>query len=268
MNDWINAPNAFDEIGCIHTTQGYDLNYAAVIFGEEINYNRQTDKIEIDPKKYLDIYGKKGISDPDLLKQYIIIYKTIMYRGIKGTYVYACNKELREYLKEHIETYTKEIPFRILPIEEVKPYVNCIPLINLSAAAGKFSDLQQHDEVTWIELPIHIGVKKDYFVCKVIGESMNKIIPNGSYCLFKRDEGGSRNGKIVLIESTSFINSESGSGYTVKEYHSKKNVTSEGWNHQSIILRSLSDRNDYPEIELLNDELSTYKVVGIFMTVL
>ena len=40
--DWINSPNAFDEIGCIHTTQGYDLNYAAVIFGKEIDYDFKT----------------------------------------------------------------------------------------------------------------------------------------------------------------------------------------------------------------------------------
>ena len=32
-NDWITSENAFEQIGCIHTTQGYDLNYAAIIFG-------------------------------------------------------------------------------------------------------------------------------------------------------------------------------------------------------------------------------------------
>jgi len=39
--DWINSPNAFKEIGCIHTTQGYDLNYTGVIFGKEITYNKE-----------------------------------------------------------------------------------------------------------------------------------------------------------------------------------------------------------------------------------
>ena len=34
--DWVNSPNAFDEVGSIHTTQGYDLNYTGVVFGEEI----------------------------------------------------------------------------------------------------------------------------------------------------------------------------------------------------------------------------------------
>jgi len=51
---------------------------------------------------------------------------------------------------------------------------------------------------------------------------MNKKIPNGSYCLFKQDEGGSRNGKIVLAEHYSIQDADFGAGYTVKEYHSTK----------------------------------------------
>ncbi|SFB12956.1 hypothetical protein SAMN05660845_1780 [Flavobacterium swingsii] len=267
--DWINSPNAFKEIGCIHTTQGYDLNYTGVIFGREINYNKSTGKIEIDPKLYFDQNGKKGIPNKDDLKAYIInIYKTIMYRGIKGTFIYACNKELRDYLKENIETYKKEIPFRILPFEEVKPYVNSVPLVDITAAAGNFSNLQIHSDFDWIELPFSVSAKEGYFVCQVIGESMNKIIPNGSYCLFKKDFGGSREGKIVLVESTAIQDADFGSGYTVKEYHSKKDVENDLWSHQSITLKPLSNDLEYVAIELEEDELSSLKVVGIFERIL
>lgn len=263
--DWINSSNAFNEIGCIHTTQGYDLNYAAVIFGKEIDFDKKTNSLIIYPDKYFDINGKKGISDINILKSYIInIYKTIMYRGIKGTFIYACNLGLREYLKEHIETYKKQIPFRILRNEEVKPYINSIPLIDISAAAGNFSELQSHSELTWIEPPFNISAKKGYFVCKVVGESMNKRIPNGSYCLFKQDEGGSRNGKIVLVESTSIHDSEFGSGYTIKEYNSVKNVSDEGWKHESIRLKPLSNLEEYEDIVLSEDDLLNFKIVGIF----
>jgi len=97
---------------------------------------------------------------------------------------------------------------------------------------------------------------------------MNKKIPNGSYCLFKQDEGGTRNGKIVLVESTNIHDSDYGFGYTVKEYHSKKNVTTDGWKHESIILKPLSTIDDYKEIELPGDDLINFKVVGIFEKVL
>lgn len=267
--DWINSPTAFKEIGCIHTTQGYDLNYTGIIFGKEISYNKEKDRIEIDPKQYFDINGKKGVSDLEDLKEYIInIYKTIMYRGIKGTFVYACDKGLSEYLKENISTFKKEIPFRILRLDEVKPYVNAVPLVGIEAAASNFSDLQVQSDFEWIELPFNISVKKGYFVCKVVGESMNRKIPNGSYCLFSQDQGGSRNGKIVLVQSTSIQDSDFGSGFTVKQYHSSKNIDENEWSHHSIILKPLSENPEYRNIELSGDDLNNFKVVGIFERVL
>lgn len=267
--DWIHSPNAFHEIGCIHTTQGYDLNYTAVIFGKEINYNKTKNCLEIDSRQYHDINGKKGITDPEFLKSYIInIYKTILYRGIKGTYIYACNKELRDYLAQHIELYKQELPFRILPFAEAKPYVNSIPLIDITAAAGGFSKEQQPFEVSWVEPPFGSSVRKGHFICKVEGESMNKIIPSGSYCLFKEDEGGSRNGKIVLVQCTKIHDAEFGSGYTVKEYHSKKTISSDTWHHESITLKPLSDLQEYEAIELSQDDLIDFKVLGILVKVL
>jgi len=107
--DWIGSKNSFDEIGCIHTTQGYDLNYVGVIFGREISYNPLTNKIEINSQFYFDKNGKKSIPIEDL-KEYIInIYKTIMYRGIKGTFIYAVDKNLRAYLSKSINKQRKPI---------------------------------------------------------------------------------------------------------------------------------------------------------------
>jgi DUF2075 family protein len=267
--DWVNSLNAFKEVGCIHTTQGYDLNYTGVIFGKEIIFNELTQEIEINPKLYFDKNGKKGIVNKDDLKAYVInIYKTIMYRGIRGTYVYACDTPLRNYLKKHICVYKKDFPFRILPFEEVKPYVNSVPLLDISVAAGSFSDLQVHSDFEWVELPFNTSAKEGYFVCKVVGESMNKIIPNGSYCLFQRDSGGSREGKIVLVESTDIQDADFGSGYTVKEYHSKKNSNAENWRHESITLKPLSFELEYQNLVLDSENLVDFRVKGIFISVL
>jgi len=267
--DWINSPNAFQEIGCIHTVQGYDLNYTGVIFGKEITYNKATNSIEIIKELYFDQNGKKGIREFEDLKAYIInIYKTIMYRGIKGTFVYACNPDLNEYLKQNMASYGDILPFRIIPFNEVKPYVNAVPLVDITAAAGGFSDLQIHSDYEWVELPFSVVPKKDNFVCKVVGESMNKKIPNGSYCLFRQDEGGSRDGKIVLVESSHIHDLDFGSGYTIKEYHSVKNIHDDEWSHELIILKPLSTDSSYETIQMVDEELKTLKVVGIFERVL
>jgi len=101
--DWVNSKNAPNEIGCIHTTQGYDLNYTGVIFGNEISFDSKTNKIVINKDNYFDAKGKESIEDSEELKSYIInIYKTLMFRGIKGAYIYVCDESLRAYFKKHI----------------------------------------------------------------------------------------------------------------------------------------------------------------------
>jgi DUF2075 family protein len=103
-DDWINTENSVNEVGCIHTTQGYDLNYTGIIFGNEISYDKLNNEIIIQKDNYHDKTGKNSISDPNELKTYIVnIYKTMMLRGIKGTYVYACNKDLQDYFKSFIK---------------------------------------------------------------------------------------------------------------------------------------------------------------------
>lgn len=96
--DWINSQNALNEIGCIHTVQGYDLNYVGVIIGPELVY--RDEQIVFIKEKYKDRYGKHNSkSDTDMLNYIINIYKTLMTRGILGTYVYVCDEGLRTYLK-------------------------------------------------------------------------------------------------------------------------------------------------------------------------
>lgn len=101
--EFILSKNAINEIGCIHTLQGYDLNYCGVILGEEIDYNPSTNKIEIDLNKFYDKYVKQGCDDKTVEDFIINSYKVIMSRGIKGCYVYACNKNMQEYLARFIK---------------------------------------------------------------------------------------------------------------------------------------------------------------------
>lgn len=268
-NDWVNSENSINEVGCIHTTQGYDLNYAGIIFGNEISYDKNKNEITIIPENYHDKNGKQTITNPNELKKFIInIYKTILLRGIKGTYIYACDKDLREYLSNFVESHETaihELPG--LKISEDK-FTDSLPLYDLKAAAGCFSDLQTVDGCKWIELPLGYRNSPDLFACFVIGESMNKIIPNGSICLFRKYTGGSRDGKIVLVEHTNIQDPDFGSGYTIKEYHSKKVVREDEWFHQSIYLKPLSSDPDYQEIIIEADDINSLKVIGIFEQVL
>jgi len=142
------------------------------------------------------------------------------------------------------------VPFRRLPLNEVKPFVNCVPLYDLKAAAGRFSDEQQVTElmqgkleeniadIDWVELPDAFRPQRGLFIARVVGESMNRRIPNSSWCLFRLDPVGSRQGKIVLAQHRDIADADTGGHYTVKRYESTKTVLTDGtWRHVSIILR-------------------------------
>ena len=269
--DWVNSENSINEVGCIHTTQGYDLNYGGIIFGNEISYDRVNDEIIIKQENYYDRNGYQGITNPEALKEFITnIYKTIMLRGIKGTYVYVCDQNLREYFSNHIPHYREKQPGIVFPISEVVPYENCVPLYNLKAAAGNFSETQivNPEDYEWVKISPRYKPSKDLFACEVLGESMNKIVRNGSICLFRKYTGGSREGRIVLVELIGRQDPDSGSAYTVKEYHSKKIIEDGQWHHQSITLKSLTTDSGYKNIELMEDELISLAVLGIFECVL
>ncbi|WP_210481544.1 DUF2075 domain-containing protein [Naasia sp. SYSU D00948] len=103
--DWIASPKALDEVGSIHTVQGYDLNYAGVIIGPDLRYDPVRNRLLIDRASYHDKKGKennallgKAYTDHDLLRFVSNIYAVLLTRGIQGTYVYACDPALRAYL--------------------------------------------------------------------------------------------------------------------------------------------------------------------------
>lgn len=107
--DWINSPKSVDEVGSIHTVQGYDLNYAGVIIGNDLRYDPATKKLVFDRANYYDKKGREnnpklGItySDEDLLEYVKNIYSVLLTRGIRGTYLYLTDHDLKLLLQSFI----------------------------------------------------------------------------------------------------------------------------------------------------------------------
>lgn len=106
--NWVTRLDAPYTIGCIHTTQGFDMNYVGVILGEEIDYNFDTQEIVINLDKYCDKKVKAGMKEDELKTLIINTYITILARGIKGCYVYACNPNMKKYLENFIAKANSE----------------------------------------------------------------------------------------------------------------------------------------------------------------
>ena len=93
-----------DEIGCVYTCQGYDLNYAGVILGPDIFYNKETKQIDIHIEKCTDRKAKVKGNNEETKKNILHQYLVLLTRGIYGTYIYAVDKDLRDHLNECIKT--------------------------------------------------------------------------------------------------------------------------------------------------------------------
>jgi DUF2075 family protein len=98
---WIESENSIDEVGSIHTTQGFDLNYVGLIIGKDVFFDKKSQRIEVNPIHFHDKGSSKGLkNDYEKLRRFVLnSYKTMMKRGIKGLYLYVLDSELRNYLK-------------------------------------------------------------------------------------------------------------------------------------------------------------------------
>lgn len=99
---WVNREKSVNEIGCIHTIQGFDVNYVGVIFGPEIDYN-ESKGIIINESNFFDRNTKNGSNYETIKKHVINAYGVMMTRGIRGCYVCAINNNLQKYLRKFIE---------------------------------------------------------------------------------------------------------------------------------------------------------------------
>jgi len=213
ISDWVNSPNAINEVGCIHTIQGYDLNYAGVIIGPEISFDPVTKEIVIDRAKYLDANGHRGVDDREELKRYIInIYKTLLTRGIRGTYVYIVDEKLRNYVKNILSSQVSEIktdkilsPYTVEMVE--------VPLVGSAPCGEPLLGENNVEEMIMVEKSkIKPGAR--YFVLLASGDSMNKAgINDGDLVLCRFSEKGETGDRVVALLG--------GENVTIKYYDKK-----------------------------------------------
>lgn len=105
---WIIAENSVDEVGCIHTCQGLELEYVGVIIGPDLVVRDGVITTVPEARDRYD-HSLKGFkkhlrSDPFTARRTadLIIkntYRTLMTRGMKGCYIYCTDEETRSHFK-------------------------------------------------------------------------------------------------------------------------------------------------------------------------
>jgi type I restriction enzyme R subunit len=147
-------------------------------------------------------------------------------------------------------------------------YKTCVPLVPLKAAAGAFSDPQhiEDDGFEWVEVGSRHRLRPGMFVAQVVGKSMEPVIPDGSWCLFRAPVEGTRQGKTVLVQLRDAIDPETGQRYTVKRYESEKAQIGDSWRHSKITLKPLNP--DFAPIVLMGGGQGELRVIAQLVEVL
>ena len=152
-------------------------------------------------------------------------------------------------------------------IAEFEKFVTVLPVYSLEAVATSFGKEEYVEQLGWIKTNISKKLNKNMFIAQVVGKSMEPTIPDGSYCVFRFEKGGSRNGLIVLVESRQVTDPETNQKFTIKRYSSEKESSEDGqWRHKKIILSP--DNKDFNDIVLENVLGDDFRVVAEFIETL
>ncbi|MDB5152200.1 MAG: family ATPase [Mucilaginibacter sp.] len=105
---WIISPDSVNEVGCIHTCQGLEVDYIGVIVGpdfvvrkgEVLTNPALRAKSDASTNRHKSFTSKNRLTARDFIDKIIKnTYRALMTRGMKGCYVYFTDKETEQYFK-------------------------------------------------------------------------------------------------------------------------------------------------------------------------
>lgn len=173
---YLEKSHSIDQVGCIHTVQGLEMDYVGVIIGPDLIV--RNGHVVTQPSKRArtdrSLHGyktarKEAPEECDARADAIIknTYRTLMSRGLKGCLIHCTDPETQAYFRQKIEaafsqssdeteasawqpppvihldeqssTETDGEP-RTIPAEAVTPADNAVPFIELEVAAGEFRE--------------------------------------------------------------------------------------------------------------------------------
>ncbi|WP_058886843.1 DUF2075 domain-containing protein, partial [Pseudomonas savastanoi] len=112
---WIIAENSIEQVGCIHTCQGLEVDYIGVIIGPDLvvrdgqvvtspDERDKHDKSIRGWKKMMKEQPALAKSETDLIIKNT--YRTLMTRGMKGCYLYCTDKETAQYFESRLSQHS------------------------------------------------------------------------------------------------------------------------------------------------------------------
>lgn len=94
---WCNQKEGVNQIGCIHSIQGWETDYVGVIIGPDLKWDKEHKRLCYNPEGNNHNLTPRACEENNQL--ILNTYRVLLTRGKKGCFVFACDPEVREYFK-------------------------------------------------------------------------------------------------------------------------------------------------------------------------
>ncbi len=269
---WASHPQGINQVGCIFSAQGFEVDYVGVILGPDIRFDPGAHRIVTVPGRTHSVRA----NDPDLDTHIKNIYRVLLSRGRLGCYVYCCDQALSDYLTSLAPAFSAERPHDTSPVhgpivlpfvETSRRFVDCLPFYGLRAACGAFGEGEVVEYEGWVPVSGFGSLNRNMFVVRAVGHSMEPRIPDGALCVFRANPAGSRQGKIVLAQHRDIFDPDTGGAFSIKRYESRKSSEADGtWTHEAVTLCPLN--STYNPIHVNPDDADSFRIVAEFLGVI
>lgn len=94
---WAYDPRGIDQVGCVYTAQGFEFDYAGVLWGRDLRYDFDRGEWIGDKNASCDrdLKRKAGDRFTEMVKN---TYRVLLTRGMKGCYVWVQDEETRRFV--------------------------------------------------------------------------------------------------------------------------------------------------------------------------
>ncbi len=114
---WATDPRGIEQVGCIYTAQGFEVDYIGVIWGKDLTYDLDGRAWVGNKKESRDRSVKQ--SSADFLQLVKNTYRVLLSRGMKGCYVCFLDKDTERFVRSRMDL----LPVRMVA-EPPAPYTN------------------------------------------------------------------------------------------------------------------------------------------------
>lgn len=97
---WATDPAGFGQVGCIYTAQGFEYDHAGVIIGPDMVWRDGEWRFIRQANRDPAMKNRTTVTDRDFERLVRNVYKVLMTRGMKSTWIYSTDPRTRDFLRD------------------------------------------------------------------------------------------------------------------------------------------------------------------------